>query len=273
MGKRIKAAVLAATGLTVSVGIAATKYVAKVASGYAKPDGLTVIAPEDATGFLAPLSVDWLWGAGPKTAARLRAAGYHTIGDVANAHPAKLIAGFGAQGSHFFELANARDPRRVEGDRRERSLGSERTLAEDVFAHADIVRHLKRSADRIARRLRARGLRARGIRVRLKTADFRLLSRQCALSDATDVAAELFAACTRLLDRFDDPGPFRLVGMAAHDLVGANAPTQFDLLDDGTRRRLETTLDALAARFGDNAVRRARDISAEVVNDSGPHEV
>ena len=270
MGQRIRDSVRAATGLDVSVGVAASKYVAKVASGECKPRGLLVVPPHEAIGWLARLPVARLWGAGPKTQARLQAAGYYTIGDIAAADPALLVTRFGAQGRHFHDLAHARDPRRVEGNRRARSLGSERTLARDVIAPADIASHLKRSADRIARRLRSKGLLAGGVRVRLKTTRFKLLTRQCTLSEPTDVAETLYRAGIELLERFGDRGPFRLVGMAAHSLRTTTTPAQLDLLDDGHRRRLETTLDELASRFGEGAVRRARDLTSHTVLDTAP---
>lgn len=270
MGQEIRDAVRAATGLEVSVGVATSKYVAKVASGQCKPRGLLVVPADEAMSWLAPLPVARLWGAGPKTQARLTAAGYHRIGDIASESVEVLIARFGSQGRHFHDLAHARDPRRVEGGRRERSLGSERTLARDILDPAEIASHLQRSADRIARRLRHKGLLAGGVRVRLKTTRFKLLSRQCTLSEPTDIAGVLYAAGVELLDQFAGLGPFRLVGMAAHTLTETAEPTQLDLLDNGSRRKLETTLDALAARFGEGAVRRARDLTASTVLDTVP---
>jgi DNA polymerase-4 len=271
MGRKIKTAVLEATGLHVSVGLAASKYVAKVASGICKPKGLLVVEPEQTEAWLAPLPVARLWGAGPKTQARLKALGYETIGDVARADPARLSEQLGRVGAHFHALAHGNDPRRVEGARKSRSMGSERTLNEDVVERADIARHLQRSADRIARRLRRKQILAGGVRVRLKTTDFRLISRQCSLAAPTDVAKNLFEAGVGLLDRFDEPGPFRLVGLTAFDLRKEETAGQGDLFSDGRDRRLEATLDALSARFGDNVVRRARDLGRDTVLDSAPN--
>ncbi len=270
MGEQIRSAVLQATGLHVSVGLAASKYVAKVASGVCKPDGLLVVEPDNTEAWLAPLPVARLWGAGPKTQAKLNRLGYTTIGDIARADPAVLSSQLGSTGAHFHALAHGRDPRRVEGARRSRSMGSERTLNEDVVERADIARHLQRSADRIARRLRRKEILAGGVRVRLKTTDFRLISRQCSLAAPTDVARTLFEAGVGLLDRFEEPGPFRLVGLTAFDLRKGTASGQGDLFTDGRDRRLEATLDALSARFGDNVVRRARDLGRDTVLDSAP---
>ena len=268
MGGMIREAVREATGLTVSVGMAASKYVAKVASGSCKPDGLLVIPPDQTVGWLATLPVAKLWGAGPRTQARLAGLGYANIGEIAAADPATLVEQLGSLGAHFHELAHGRDPRPVEGGRPGRSMGYERTLSRDVVARVDIARHLKRAADRVARRLRRESLLAGGVRVRLKTTDFRSLSRQCKLAAPTDVADVLYEAGLGLLDRFDHKGPFRLVGLTAHNLQHTDAAGQLDLLEDDRERRLETTLDELAARFGDNVMRRARDLdSSTVMND------
>jgi DNA polymerase-4 len=273
MGTKIQAAVRDATGgLTVSVGIAQTKFVAKVASGFAKPDGLTVVSPGHEVAWLAPMSVARLWGAGPKTQARLKSGGYHTIGNVAAADLAELQEQFGKLGLHFFELAHARDPRPVETGRKAQSIGSERTLERDISDEAEIRRHLRRSADRVARRLRNKAILAGGVSLRMKTADFRLLTRQCTLARPTDTAEEIFSAACALLRRLDDPGPFRLVGLAAQTLRPRNETAQLSLLDEpDDARNLEATLDQLADRYGDGIVKRARDLSRSLVNDDAPN--
>ena len=263
MGRRLKAAVFDATGgLTVSVGLSATKYVAKVASAHRKPDGLTVVPPKTAKAWLAPMPVSRLWGAGQKTELRLLALGLRTIGDVAAADPKFLAEKLGKLGLHFYTLAQAQDPRRVDGHRVSKSIGSEHTLAKDVRDKAEIKLHLRRSADTIGRRLRKKGYVAFGVAVKLKTADFKSLTRQHRLTDPTDVAEQLYAVGVELLDQFGHRGPFRLVGMAAYDLADADDPMPADLF--GTfvrRRRLEVAIDGLAERFGGNVVRRADDLA------------
>jgi DNA polymerase-4 len=140
IGRRLKTAIREATGgLTASVGLSATKYVAKVASACQKPDGLTVVAPDKAKTWLAPLPVSWLWGAGPKTQARLHCLGLHAIGDVADADPQFLSAKLGSAGLHFYTLAQAEDPRPVLGRRTSKSIGSEHTLDKDVREKAPFV--------------------------------------------------------------------------------------------------------------------------------------
>jgi DNA polymerase-4 len=265
IGRRIKAAIRDATGLTASIGLSGTKYVAKVASSYVKPDGLTVVPPDEAREWLAPLPVGWLWGAGPKTAARLQALGFATIGDVAACNDDRL-ATLGELGRRFRALARAEDVRQVASSRSAKSVGSERTLRSDVTRRADLEHHLRRAAEAVATRLRRSRIRAHGVRVKLKRADFQVLTRQRALAGATDTAAELFTAAAALLGEFRDPGPFRLVGLAAYDLTGHD-DVQLGLpLEGGNRaRRLETALDRLAERYGAGIVQRA----GELIGDRG----
>ena len=263
IGRRLKAAIREATGgLTASVGLSATKYVAKVASACRKPDGLTVVRPEEAKAWLAPLPVSWLWGAGPKTQARLHDIGLHTIGDVADADVKFLSAKLGSAGLHFYTLAQAEDPRPVLGRRTSKSIGSEHTLEEDVREKAAIKLHLHRSADAIGRRLRQKHYVAFGVGVKLKTTDFQILTRQRRLSEPTDVTERLYGVGVDLLNGFDNPGPFRLVGMAAYDLVGINDRVQLDLFDTYARqRRLNVAIDRLTERFGPDVVHRADDLT------------
>ncbi len=260
VGQRIRQAVREATGLAVSVGVASTKYVAKVASAHGKPDGLVVVAPQDARSWLAPLPVDRLWGVGPKTAARLRSMGFESIGAIAQAGEEQLRARLGSAGSHFHRLANALDPRRVSRGRVGRSIGSERTLSRDIHLRQDIERHLRRSAERVARRVRAKQYLASGVRIRLKTSRFQSITRQARLNRPADTADAFYRVAVRLLDAIDHPGPFRLVGMAVFDLDWQSRQTQADLFADDRSRRLETAVDRLVARFGKGVLMRATDL-------------
>jgi len=259
--RELKAAVAAATGgLTVSVGFSATKFVAKAASAYAKPDGLTIVPPDAARAWLAPQPVSVLWGAGPKLQAKLAALGMTSVGQVAAADP-RALAALGKAGAHLQALARAEDPRAVQAARTAKSMSSEQTLETDVRTREEIRFHLRAAAERVARRLRKQRYRARGVRVKLKRADFRSVTRQTALAEPTQTSARLFEAAAALLSEVRDPGPFRLVGLAAFDLVGAGAAQQLDLLAGAAARagRLEAVLDAVEARFGPGAVRRARE--------------
>jgi DNA polymerase-4 len=262
IGEKLKAAVREATGLTVSVGLSGTKYVAKVASGHQKPDGLTLVPPDTAKQWLAPLPVSRLWGVGVKTEPRLHRLGLRTIGDVAAADPNWLERELGRAGLHFYSLACAEDPRRVDGGRASKSIGSETTLAQDIRDGTELRRHLRRSADEIGARLRRKQIVAYGVRVKLKTSDFQILTRQHRLARPTDVADELYSVAIGLLPEFTHPGPFRLVGMAAYELAEAQEKPQADLFAAGgeRRRKLEVAVDALTQRFGTGVLRRADDM-------------
>lgn len=266
IGRRLKAAVREATGgLTVSVGLSATKYVAKVASDFAKPDGLTVVPGDEARGWLAPLPVKALWGAGPRVQQRLADLGLTTIGDVARADAAELERALGRAGARLHALANADDPREVEPARASKSIGAERTLEHDVAEPREIEAYLRRTAEAVGRRLRRNGVVARGVRVKLKRTDFQLLSRQTTLAEPTDSTARLFATAQALLPAFGASGPYRLVGLAAYDLEAPAESPQLGLELDGQRRarELDGVLDAIAARFGPGAVRRASELTGD----------
>jgi len=260
--RKLKDAVADRTGgLTVSVGVSGSKYVAKVASSHGKPDGLTVVAPECARDWLAPQSVGVLWGAGPKLQGKLKALGLDTVGQVAAADPRSLAAALGKVGLHLHALARAEDPRSVEAGRAARSLSSEQTLEVDVRSRDEIRFHLRQAAEKVARRLRKHGYLARGVRLKLKRSDFRLLTRQTVLAEPSQSGERLWQACVALLNELDDTGPFRLVGVGAFDLAPAGEATQLDLLSGTAVRaqRLEAVLDALEDRFGPGAVHRARE--------------
>lgn len=261
VGGRLKQAVREVTGgLTASVGVSATKFVAKVASGYSKPDGLTVVPPDAAKAWLAPLPVSRLWGVGPKTEVRLRRLGLHTIADVAAADPDGLKRKLGSLGVRIHALAHGEDARPVQNQRPSISIGSERTLETDVADRGELKRHLRRSAEDVARRLRRDGVVAYGVRVKLKTAAFQILTRQQRMQRATDVADEIYAVAADLLDAVAHPGPFRLVGMTAYDLVASGANLQLDLFNPGDRhRRVETAIDALTQRYGSTVVHQRGD--------------
>jgi DNA polymerase-4 len=266
--RKLKSAVADATGgLTVSVGVSGTKYVAKVASGFQKPDGLTIVAPADAREWLAPQPVSVLWGAGPKVTAKLAALGMRTVGDVAAADSTRLTAALGQVGSHLQALARAEDARVVEHGRAAKSLSCEHTLETDVDSAQELRFHLRQAADTVGRRLRRQGYVARGVRVKLKRADFQLVSRQALLAEPTQSAERLWRAAVSLAQELEGQGPYRLVGLAAFELGARDEATQLDLLAPTSARadRLEAALDAVEKRFGAGAVQRARERTRPVV--------
>jgi DNA polymerase-4 len=268
VGRKIKEAVTEATGgLTVTVGISDTKYVAKVASGYDKPDGLTIVEPAEAKVWLSPLPVSRLWGAGRKTQERLRLAGFETIGQVAAANPQELAQCFGKVGERFYRLANAQDLRAVVGGSNAKSISSERTLEVDIGPGKDLDFYLRRAADDVGRRLRREKYAAHGIRVKLKTSDFRILTRQQRLTEQTQSSETLYRMAKELSLQIAGEGPFRLVGVCAYDLASYDERmVETDQLDLELGRTkpgaavLEKTLDAVNERFGANTVHRAADL-------------
>ena len=181
VGRQLKQAVWEATGLTVSVGIAPCKFVAKLASDADKPDGLTSVPPRAVAGFLAPLGIERMWGVGERTLPRLQALGLHTLGDVARAKPESLKQALGRLGEDIWHLARGDDPRVVVPHRDPKSIGSEATLEDDIAGRDAVFKHLLPAADTVGRRLRESGRVARGVRVKIKRSDFRLLTRQMLL--------------------------------------------------------------------------------------------
>ena len=273
IARQIRDAVSDVTGgLTASVGVAATKYVAKVASDFNKPNGITVVSPDETVEWLSPLPVSRLWGAGPKTVPRFHKLGLLTIGDVRLADPTFLKQNFGNGAVHFQALANGEDPRRVATRRKARSMGSDRTLLHDVSSRAEIEQYLKRSADRVGRRLRDKGFRCGGVRVKLKTNKFKLHSRQSQLTEPSDCADHLYKVASDLLTQFEDDGPYRLVGLAAYDLKRADDPQQMDLFANNAKpEALEHVIDDCIKKFGKGVIGRAADLdSNRTIADTTP---
>jgi DNA polymerase-4 len=247
-------------GLTVSVGVAPTKYVAKVASDWNKPDGLTVVAADQVLDFLWPLPVKHLWGVGPRMQRNLAAMGLVRIGQVAHADEALLQRRLGRLGPHLRRLAWGQDERAVVPPGQAKSVGAEVTLEHDVLGHQAVAQRLRPLAREVARRLRANGLMAQGVRVKVKTASFRLLTRQSQLDGPTTSSGQLLSAALDLLPQFDLDVPSRLVGLAAFQLVPGDRPRQGELFPSPQQvqqhrtERLESTIDELQRRFGAQAI-------------------
>ncbi len=264
-GARLREEVRSETGLAVSVGIASVKMVAKIASDLAKPDVLLEVrsVPE----FLDPLPVSCIWGVGPVAEARLAAAGFRTLGDLARADDRRLVQALGAWGLEVARLARGRDLREVEPYREAVSYSEENTFAEDVEDRAALEAAIRAHAEAVARRLRRDGLRARTVVLKLKLARRRssgprgypLLTRQRTLSAPTDDGRAIARAACEALGRARLKEPVRLLGVAATRLEGARG-AQLPLLAqseaDGRRQRLNRALDQLSERFGSEVVVR-----------------
>jgi DNA polymerase-4 len=253
IAKAIKRRVLERTRLTSSIGIAANKFLAKLASDLDKPDGITWVPFGREKEFIAPLSVRKLWGVGPRTAASLERLGLGRIGDVAAMDPEVLRRRLGALGDHLHALANAWDDRPVIPERGRKSCGAETTLEEDIRGRGPVEAVLREQCQRAARHLRSGGFLARGVRVKLRYSEgFQLATRDGRIAAPCDDSASLFEAAAPLLDRLDLASPIRLVGVAAFDLVEPGEGVQLDLFAQRRAARgskLEHTMDAIRSKF------------------------
>lgn len=213
--RALKHEVHATTGLTISIGVATSKSIAKIASDLRKPDGLVVVPPGDERGFLAPLPVGRLWGVGPKGEERLRRAGITTIGDLAATDRRWLLHAFGKWGPLLHDLANGSDTRPVTVDRDTKSVGSETTFPHDMADRAHLAATLLRLSEQVSARLQRHGLRGRTVTLKLRHHDFRTISRQSRLHAPSDRAADISAEALRLLDtELAAGGRFRLIGVS-----------------------------------------------------------
>jgi DNA polymerase-4 len=247
------------TGLVASVGAAATKFVAKLASGRAKPDGLLVVPAADTLAFLHPQPITALWGVGASSAERLERLGLRTIGDVADAPFDALERALGpASARHLHELAHGRDPRSVTPERQEKTIGHEVTFERDIADPAAIDRELLRLAERVAERLRRGGWVARTIAVKLRFGDFETITRAQTLAEPTDVAQRVAREARALYAASPAAGRgLRLIGVRASGLLPTGTVARGLWDDDEPWREAETTIDAVAEKFGRGAVQRA----------------
>ena len=253
--------------LPASAGIAAVKFVAKVASDLAKPNGQREVAAADTERFLAPLPVGRLWGVGAKTEQALRELGIRTIGDLGARDPGWLedrISG----GRGLWELSQGIDPRAVVPDQAAKSIGSEDTFDEDLAGKEPLRPLIHAQALRVGRRLRRAGTRARVVQLKIKLADFTLVTRRTTLPEPSDDGQTLYRAALELLARYELRQRVRLTGVAAQEL---SAPaSQLALIAEAPTRtqRLNAALDRITDKFGSAAVRTADVAAAE--GDSEP---
>lgn len=257
IARMIRSRVARQEGLTCSVGVASTLFVAKLGSTRAKPDGLLLIPADRVLEFLHPLPVTALWGVGERGAEKLQRLGLMSVGELAAARPAMLRHALGeAAASHLHQLANGRDPRRVTPDRVEKSIGAEVTFDTDVTDPIDIRRVLLGLSDKVGARLRRAGQLGWVVSIKVRFADFRTVSRSRRLAAPTDVAREVFATSWMLFTALDPTEPVRLVGVRVEGLTDAErAPRQLTLgASECGWREAEAAVDAVVARFGQSAL-------------------
>jgi len=258
IGTRLRARVFEQTGLRCSVGAASTKYVAKLASGRSKPDGLLVVPAADTIAFLHPQPVTALWGVGGKTEEQLQRLGLRTIGDVATVPLDALKRAIGpVNAARLYELAWGRDPRTIELQREEKSVGHETTFEHDVTDAVALHRELLRLSDAVGSRLRRAGVQARTVSLKLRFEDFTTISRSRTLAEPTDLGKRIYEEARALYDAAAEGGrPVRLIGVRGEGLVGAVAG--LGLWDDDEQwREVEGAVDAIGSRFGAGVVRPA----------------
>lgn len=258
---RLRLRVRREVGLPITVGVARTKFLAKVASGVAKPDGLLVVDPRREREFLHPLPVERLWGVGRVTAEKLHRRGVHTVGDVARFDESLLVSWLGpAAGRHLHALALGRDPRRVEGGRRRRSVGAQRAIGRGPHEDAKLEETLLAIVDRVTSRLRAAGRVGRTVVLRLRFDDFARVTRSHTLPWATAETQPILRVLRGLFD--DSRREIRmrgltLIGMAVTNLEDADAVQLALPLDGWAGGALDHALDDVRERFGRSAVVRA----------------
>ncbi|MEU4678066.1 DNA polymerase IV [Micromonospora sp. NPDC023737] len=254
---KIRARVAREQGLTCSVGVAPSKFVAKLGSTRAKPDGMLVVPASRVLEFLHPLPVDALWGVGERSAQALRRLGLATIGDLAEAPYGMLRKAVGeASAGHLHALARGRDPRAVSPEHVEKSIGAEVTFDVDVTDPLEIRRALLALADKVGGRLRRAGQVGRTISLKVRLADFRTVTRSRTLPVATDTAREMFDTVWALWTALAPAEPVRLVGVRAEGLAAAQeTPRQLTLgAPERGWREAEAAADAAAARFGRSVI-------------------
>ena len=260
MARRLRREVLRRVGLPITVGIARTKFLAKVASGVAKPDGLLSVPPESELEFLHPLPVERLWGVGRVTARRLHAAGLDTVGQVAEVAEPALVTLLGrAAGRHLHALAHNRDPRPVVKGRRRRSVGAQRALGWKETPLAEVDISLVALVERVTQRMRAAGRLGRTIVLRLRFDDSSRATRSQTLPYATantqvilNAARELLAAAIPIIERQG----ITLVGISVMNLADSRGQLRL-ALDEEWSEELDLALDEVRGRYGSDAIMRA----------------
>ncbi|MFL5343564.1 MAG: DNA polymerase IV [Hyalangium sp.] len=262
IARRIRKEIAAELSLPASAGLASVKFVAKIASDLAKPNGQREVPADQTVAFLAKLPVSRLWGVGPKTEEELTRAGLKTIGDVAARDVTWLEQRLGSQGRHLWELSQGIDPREVVPDRAAKSVGAEDTFEEDLRG-VDLLRpHVHSQALRVGRRLRKAGVRGRVVQLKVKFADFITITRRTTLSSPTDDGQTIYRAALELLERAHEGKPVRLTGVSVQSLGEQEPPQQLGLFSAPAAppprsAKLNAALDRITERFGSKAITTA----------------
>lgn len=261
---RLQARIEAETGLTVSIGLAANKFLAKIASDLDKPRGFSVIGAAEAQAFLAPKPVAILPGVGPATVKALQNAGYRTVGDLARADLKALAGRLGAHGVRLHQLAHGRDDRAVEPAQERKGISAETTFMQDLRALPALEDRLAPLCERVAAQARNSGLVGRVVTLKLKGTDFRILTRRRALAAPTQTAKTLFAVARELLKVEATGEPWRLIGVGLSDLSeAATEETDLFAAAEHKARIEEGVMDSIRLKFGPKSVVTGRALRAK----------
>jgi DNA polymerase-4 len=259
IARKIKETVFRETGLTVSAGIAPSKFVAKIASDMEKPDGLTVVTEERVREFLDPLPVSKMWGVGKVTQEELAKLKIRTFRDLSRTPVEVLETRFGKYGAKMYQLSMGIDERAVEPEHDAKSIGHEETFSEDMI-DADLARkELLALANKVARRMRQDWLQGRTVTLKVKYSDFTLITRSATLPKPTDDATEIYSnVCSLLRKTAVGKRPVRLLGISLSQFVSTEMEGQLSLFLENRaskKRELNTALDSICEKFGDKAIR------------------
>jgi DNA polymerase-4 len=246
--------------VTVSIGLAPNKFLAKMASEIDKPRGFAVVGRNDVRAFLDPQPIRALWGVGPKLEEKLTRDGYRTVGDLFAVGRDRLAARYGSTGLHLSRLAAGEDARKIEPDRESKSISAETTFNNDLIGSEALGAELWPLAEKVSRRMKRENVAARTIVLTLRTTNFRRFSRRVGVTPPTQLATVLFETARALLAPLADAEPYRLIGVGGTDLMPAESADTADLVDP-TRTRtaaVERAIDTLRAKHGDASITRGR---------------
>ncbi len=272
--RSLKADVFRETDLTCSVGIAAVKFLSKIASALEKPDGLTEVAAGAELAFLDRLAIERLWGVGPRAQKTLKGHGIHTVGELREVSLPRLQEWFGKHGGQMWRLSRAQDPRDVQPGHEAKSVSHEDTFGKDIFGQQVIKAKLLGQATRVADRLVRAGLRGRKVHLKIRDGSFKTETRQCTLDLPTQDGRVIYRAVCNLLAAVDLEGRgFRLTGVGVGGFEDGRAPVQLDLLPAvpaaGSGARLQGVMSAVRERFGGQALYPADTEGARAENATG----
>ncbi len=258
LAREIKQRIRKEAGLTASIGIAPSKFVAKIASDLKKPDGLIIVPKEGVKEFLHPLEISRLWGVGKKTLPRLQRLGIYTIGDLANYDRDELVKKFGKSGLHYYQLAHGIDERRVAGRAGARSISKEVTFDEDLHEDEAILGTLRYLCNELAREMRRKNYRGRTITLKIRLHGFETYTRSRTVESLVDHFDDLYQTISSLYGQFNRRGKkVRLVGVGVTNLQCGGG--QLDLFSDEPRSstQVDDVLDKVREKFGEKSITRA----------------